>query len=361
MKNYLIIFSVLFSIILLLLSCRDPLLEGAIVEHSVGNFDRALGLAFEATQKSPNNSEAWFWLGEIYYAKNQITEMVEAFNKSLSINNKFESKINVTKNKCFKDLYNKGVQYYNEYVKIEDKKSDSAKEKIKSSIDNFTKATLVKENYTSNRLTANAYQFLGDNENNLKYLLRASEIKPDTIQAWIDLGNHYYNLEEYVKAAEYFKKGLDIDMLNAECLTMYAQSLNFAGKGEEAIKAFTDAMKQNPEEKALPYNLGLIYYKQALNLKLEDEQRTNLLKNAAQLFYKAYELDPEIKDIYILLSFTLIELKRYEEAIELLHHGTEIFPENHMIWYNLGVGYARMGNEEKAKEAFKKSDQLKTE
>jgi tetratricopeptide (TPR) repeat protein len=361
MKNYLFTFGLLFLLILILISCRDHLLEGAILEHSGGNLDRALELALEATKKAPNNSEAWYWLGEIHYAKNQIQDMLNAFNKSLSINNKFESKINNTKNICFKDLYNKGVSSYNDYVNIQDKTTDTAKKKLMSAIENFNNTILVKNNYNANRLIANAYQFLGDSENNLKYLLAASEIQPDTVQAWLDLGYHYYNLENYDKASEYFKKGLESNPANTECLTMYAQSLNFSGRGEDAEKAFIDAIKQNPDEKALPFNLGLIYYKQAFKLKTEDPKRVDLFKKAAELFYKAYEIDTEIKDIYVLLSFTLIELQRYEEAIELLKQGIEIYPDNYGIWYNLGVAYARMGNEEKAKEAFTKSDQLKTE
>ena len=351
----------LLTINFIFLSCRSPKLEGAIVEHSVGRYERALELVLEATQEEPNNAEAWYWLGEIQYRNNNPKEMTEAFNKSLEISNQYEEKIKMTRIKCFNDLYNDGVNFYNKYTSSKNKDSEEAKQYLEKSIEKFSKASIVRKSYMSHKIIANAYMFLEDNENNLKHLLIASEIKPDTIQAWIDLGNYYYNNEDYEKAIEYFKKGLDKDSLNSDCLTMYAQSLNFAGRFEEAKTFFIKAMERNPGEKALPFNLGLVYYKKALAMDAGDENRINVLKEAAQYLQRAYEIDQEIENIYTLLSYTFIELKRYDEAIEYLNKGLDLYPDKYDLWFNLGVAYAKKGDPKKAEEAFARADELKKE
>ena len=42
-------------------SCRPPELEGAVVHYNAGRNDQALTLAQEATEKYPDNPEAWFY------------------------------------------------------------------------------------------------------------------------------------------------------------------------------------------------------------------------------------------------------------------------------------------------------------
>jgi len=163
-----------------------------------------------------------------------------------------------------------------------------------------------------------------------------------------------------VKAADYFKQGLQKDPNNIECLTLYAQNLDFAGENEEAINAYKNALIKNPEEKAIPFNLGLLLNKQANTID-DPAARKSLMEEAIIYFKKAYDLDPDLKETYDILSTLLLQLERYEEAEEILNVGVERFPDSASMWQNLSFLHARLGNTKKAEEYYEKSKQLSGE
>ena len=94
----------------------------------------------------------------------------------------------------------------------------------------------------------------------------------------------------------------------------------------------------------------------------EDEaQKNKLLDEAIFYFQKAREVDPEIKEVYGLLGTLLLQREQYEEAKIVLEKGVELFPDSPTIWQNLSFMYAKMGEKEKAEEAYEKSKQLQEE
>ena len=117
----------------------------------------------------------------------------------------------------------------------------------------------------------------------------------------------------------------------------------------------------NPKEKAIPFNLGLLLNKQANAVEDDQAKKTQLLEEAAKYFKRAQELDPELKDVYDILSAVLIQLERYDEAEELLQKGIEMYPESANMWQNISFLYARTGKKKEAEEAYEKSQQLRGE
>jgi len=350
-----IVISMLFS------GCRPPELEGAIVHFKAGRDDQAYELAQEATAKYPDNPEAWFYLGQIQGKMGNVEEMVTSFDKSIALANTHQKEIEQAKMSYFGKFYNDGVNAYNNYIKIQDRESEDAKKQLNNVIASFNKALFIQNDFMANRLIAISYQNLGDEENTLKYLYAAKDAAPDTVLAWIELGYYFSRKKEYDKAAEQFKKGLEIDPNNVECLTLYAQNLDFADRKDEAIVAYKDAIEKNPEEKAIPFNLGLLLNKQANSIEGDDEKKNELMSEAVIYFRKAYELDPELKDTYDILSTLLLQLERYEEAEQILDEGVERWPESASMWQNLSFLHAKMGNKAKAEEYYEKSKQLRDE
>ena len=116
----------------------------------------------------------------------------------------------------------------------------------------------------------------------------------------------------------------------------------------------------NPEEKAIPFNLGLLLNKQA-NATDDPAKKKELLNEAVVYFQKAYELDPELKDTYDILSTLLLQLERYKEAETILKEGVERWPDSASMWQNLSFLYAKQGNKAKAEEYYEKSKQLRGE
>ena len=361
MKRYSFLLAILvIAVSFLFSSCRPPELEGAIVHLNAGRDDQAFELAQDAAKKYPDNSEAWFYLGKIQGKKGFIKEMNESYTKSSAIDAKFANEIEYDRSSYFSKYYNDAVAAYNKFVKVEDRKSEDAVKLLNSVIDNFNKALIIKDDYMAYRLIALSYQNLDDDTQNLKTLELAAETHPDTVLAWIELGYYYSRKKEYIKAADYFHQGLEKDPNNIECLTLYAQNLDFAGKNDEAISAYKNALLKNPEEKAIPFNLGLLLNKQANSIE-DPAARKTLMEEAVVYFKSAYDLDPELKETYDILSTLLLQLERYQEAEEILNAGVERFPDSASMWQNLSFLHARLGNTKQAEEYYEKSKQLSGE
>ncbi|HID38599.1 MAG TPA: tetratricopeptide repeat protein, partial [Calditrichaeota bacterium] len=257
------LFSLLSILVLsvLLTSCRPPELEGAFVEYKQGRIDNALQLAKEATEKYPNNSEAWFLYGEIQGQKENYQEMVNAFDKSLAIDKNFETKIKQAKNYFFQSEFNKGVNNYNAYIKQEDRNSDQAKELLKKSLKSFQNANIIEEDYKATSLIGFGHVLLGEKDEAIKYYKRCTEIKPDTSDGWIALGNFYMVEQKYAEAIPPLEKALQIDPNNTEAVSLLSQAYDLTGNQDKAIELYEKAMALQPDEKAFPFNLGLIFYK----------------------------------------------------------------------------------------------------
>lgn len=364
MKRFLFLTLIIVLTIGLLTSCRPPELEGAFVDFNAGRIDSALELAIKAAEKYPTNSEAWFLLGKIYAKKDSVKKMVDAFDKSLAIDNKFEAEITNLKNLTFQNTFNRGVNAFNKYIKIEDKTSEEAKKTIDAAIKNFKLAALVKDDYQTHELIARSYTFLDDIDNAGKYFKKLTEIEPDSAKGWIALGNYYFENNEPEKAIETYRQALEIEPANEVAITNMALSYDKMKDYENALKTYEQAMEVIPEEKAFPFNLGLIYYNMSadtLETKLTKEQRMEYLEDALQYFNRALELDPEMKDAYRAKSDILIELKRFEEGKEVAKIGTEKYPEDVGLWFNLFKCYSHLGNVQKANETAEKINELQGE
>jgi tetratricopeptide (TPR) repeat protein len=359
MRLYTAILTILlFTISLLVNACRPPELEQAVIDYNGGRYDNAYTEVLSATEKYPDNEEAWYYLGEIQGRKGQIKEMIESFNKSLSLQNTFKDAIAVSQRNYYSKFYNDGVSAYNVMINIEDKKSEEAIKRLEQVISDFTNVNYIANDYMANRLLSISYQFMEDDSNSLKYLYAAAEAKPDTVMAYLDLGYYYQRHQEYLKAAEQFKKGIEVDPKNSECLIRYAESLDMGDDQAAAIAAYKAAIDVNPAEKAIPFNLGLLLFKQANAVEDDKAQKTKLMEEAIFYFEKAREIDPNIKEVYDLLGTLLLQLEQYDKAKNILEKGVELFPESSTIWQNLSFMYAKLGEKEKAEEAFEKSKQL---
>jgi len=359
MRLYKAIFTTLiFTILFLVNACRPPELEQAIIDYNGGRYDNSYNLVVKATEKHPDNEEAWYYLGEIQGKRGEIKEMIGSYEKSLAINKTYQNEINISKRTYFNKFYNDGVTAYNALIKTEDKTSDEAKKQLDKVVSNFTQANYISNEYVTNRLLAISYQVVNDDPNCLKYLNLAADVDPDTATAYVDLGYYYQRHQEFLKAAEQFKKGIDIDPNNSECLIRYAESLDMANEQDAAIDAYKAALINSPSEKAIPFNLGLLFFKRANAVEGDEVQKKKYMEEAVNYFEKAREIDPQIKEVYDLLGTLLLQLQQFDKAKEVLEQGVERFPESASVWQNLSFVYAKLGEQKKAEEAFEKSKQL---
>lgn len=359
MKKALVLIFASMVLIVSLTSCRPPELEGAFVDYNAGRVDKALKLARKATSLYPDNSEAWFLLGKIYADKGKYDSMMVAFDKSLAIDNSHKSEIDKMKIFNFQKVYNKAAKSFNTYTQSSNRQSDTARQALEAAIENFKNALTIREDYKANELTGYCYNLLGKPDKALPYYQNLTEIKPDTVHAWLSLANQYYTKKDFQKVTEHLQKALEIDPNNEEALALIAQTYDQLNKRDEAIEYYTRVIKVNDEEKAYPFNLALLYIKTtSMDTTLDEATKNDYLQKSTKYFGKVIELDSSMIEPYKLKAQAEVQLKRFEDALNTVEKGIEIFPEDEDLWFMKSVALSNLNKKDAAEAAYLKAKEL---
>jgi len=81
---------------------------------------------------------------------------------------------------------------------------------------------------------------------------------PDDNEAWIQLGNLYFDSSNYDKAIWAYNKSLELMPDNADVLTDLGVMYRKSEKPSEAIKSFDKAIKVNPNHNIARFNKGIV-------------------------------------------------------------------------------------------------------
>jgi cytochrome c-type biogenesis protein CcmH/NrfG len=91
---------------------------------------------------------------------------------------------------------------------------------------------------------------------------------PKNGQAWIQLGNDYFDTDQAKKAVDAYGKALEIDPTNTNVLTDQGIMYRKIGWYDKAIANFEKAQQIDPKHLQSLYNLGVVY---ATDLKQTDK------------------------------------------------------------------------------------------
>ena len=174
------------------------------------------------------------------------------------------------------------------------------------------------------------YKNLEDYEKALKYALVAYELDKDNIGAISEVGIIYNNLEKYEEVLPFLLRaeelGRDDEWINTEI----ALNLGRSGKVNEALerleKSLTLVDKDDINQRIfinseIAWNYG----------RLEEPQP----EEALEYFEKAIELGREDAWIFEMKGIILLDLKRYEEA---LNYFKKAYAKNEDGWYLYSMG-----------------------
>lgn len=89
-------------------------------------------------------------------------------------------------------------------------------------------------------------------------LERQAKANPDNAQAWTELGNVYFDSNQYEKAINAYRKSLELDPSNPDVWTDMGVMYRRSGKPEEAIKAFDQAIAADPKHELSRMNKGIV-------------------------------------------------------------------------------------------------------
>lgn len=139
------------------------------------------------------------------------------------------------------------------------------------------------------------------------------------------------------------------------------------GQLNEAEKQITQAIKLNPSEPNFYSQKSVIEAKAVAGLSKKDSSVENLgklIKSAIKNSQKSLEISPyhtifyknQAKVYYYLAFYDINYLK---EALKTLSAVSKIAPTDPKIYYNIGLIYQTLNDDEQAKKYFKKTVDLK--
>lgn len=349
------------------------------------NWDKALEVLNKEVEKNPKSDEGYFLMGHVYGELGDIDKMIDSYDKSLSISNKFAKEISESKTFYWASSFNKGVNLFQRGNKTAD--PDSSKLFYDKSIMRYKEAiNLQPDSSETYRNLAFVYLTSGMNEESIEPLQKLIELEKSedgyqylgeiyyTLGAnkMIDFNNHKKSqdsidaLNYYNNAIDVLEEGKELYPDNSEMLVTLTNSYIGADRGQEAMDKLKEGVEQEPDNKYYRYNYGVYL--------LEEEK----FVEAEEQFQKALEIDPQYENAIYNLAVTYVKWgtdmnkkaeeegvisedykEKYEKALPYLEQVVEQDPENGQIWELLGKVYSVLGMQDDATNAFNKADQLR--
>ncbi len=363
-------------------ACSSTELTSAKLYVQQKNFDKAVEALEKEVAKNPKSDEGFYLLGYVNGEQGNLDAMVENFDKSVAISNKFEKNVDDYNKFQWQDNFNKGVGLFNRGTKVTSK--DSSKMFYDKSVERFQNCTLIQpdsvgayQNMVYSLInsgrdseleapllkiielnkSADAYVDLSkvynnqaivlmnsfkDNKNvddsvkamatydkEIALLEEGQELYPEDSKILAQLSNAYVDADRMDVAMATFQKGIEKDPTNEIYRYNYGVLLLGADDYEAAIEQFNKAIEVKEDYTSAYYNLGVSY-----------------LKWGADLQEKAIEAD----------SDDLTYKEKFAAAAAPLERYLQDNPEDASIWNYLGKVYANLGETDKSKEAFEKAD-----
>ncbi|MCW8811864.1 MAG: tetratricopeptide repeat protein [Ignavibacteriaceae bacterium] len=384
-SNLFVFGMLLLGIIFLGFQCSSTELNSAKLYIQQKNWDKALEALKADVEKNPKSDEGYYLLGTVYSEMDRTEEMIEAFDNSLAISNKFADKINEYRAYQWANNYNRGVSLFQRGNNTADK--DSSKMYYDMAIDAYKKATILEpDSGLTYRNLAFVYLTTNQTEESIEPLKKLIELEKAE-EGYQYLGEVYYTLglnkmsefkndgnkEDSIKAMDYYNKGimtleegLKLYPDNSEMLNASTNSYIGAGRINEAITSAKALVEKEPDNAVYHYNYGVLL----LNVEKYQDAETQLLK--------AIELDPNYENAIYNIAVTYVKWgtainkeaeaqgvlsedykQKYQKALPYLEKVVELDAKNPQMWELIGKVYSVLGMNDDANNAFKKADELR--
>lgn len=380
MKHYKLFLSAMLLLALLFsgYQCSSTELTSAKLYIQQKNYDKAKEVLQEEISKNPASDEGYYLMGYVEGELGNYTEMVENYEQSLQISDKFKKDIQDSRKYFWANAFNKGVTFFQRGNNSTDK--DSANISYDKSIEHFTAAVMIEpDSGDAHRNLAFVYMSKGDNEAAVEPLENLIALNQE-LDGYRYLGEIYYvmgtNLksqgkteeakEYFDKAIEVLEQGREIYPNNSDLLVVLSNSYIGADKIDVAIDAFKSGVAAEPENKFYRYNYGVLL------LGAED------FEGAETQFLKAIEIDPDYENAIYNLGVTYVKWgaklnkladekgelsedykEKYQMSLPYLEKSVEMNDKDAETWELLGRVYSVLGMQQDATNAFDKADKIR--
>jgi cytochrome c-type biogenesis protein CcmH/NrfG len=92
----------------------------------------------------------------------------------------------------------------------------------------------------------------------LDALIKETAQNPQNVSAWTDLGNLYFDTNQFEKAIWAYKKSLELKPDNPNVWTDLGVMYRRNGQPEDAVKSFDEAIRIDPKHEVSRFNKGIV-------------------------------------------------------------------------------------------------------
>lgn len=189
--------------------------------------------------------------------------------------------------------------------------------------------------HLSDRLTANA-------KSDAK-----SEAKDRKIIKTLRKALEAFRADDYAACCKFALDALDIDSDHAQANHVMAVGLERLGELSKSVTFFERAMKRDPNDHEIYFNLGLVAW------------RLQMLDAAERLFRIYVDKVPTNTEGYNNLGGVLRDKNQFDAAIEILRGALMRYPEDAQLWNSLGTVALETAQMREALTFFEEAARLK--
>lgn len=315
----------------------------AITYYTMNNMDKANEQMQKYLKLEPDNAEAHNNLGLIFYKKEQYEQAIDEFQKArkLSPNNQqyayneglalmkagkneeavnaFRESSGLEEGKEMREKFitefeaNKWRELYNSgHSAMEHGNYRQAIELFKSVIE--IKPDLLEANVN----LGFCYRAIADKQNQIYYFEKAQNLSPDSADINYNLGLAYFDSKMYEKAIERFNKVVELNATYKEAYFNIGTSYFNLGKYNDAVKAFEKSVEISPEWLEARLNLGSSY------LKIGN------VNGAIAQFEEAIKLNPNSAEAHYNLGIAYMKISKYNDSEEMFQKAIKLNPGHRM-------------------------------
>lgn len=168
---------------------------------------------------------------------------------------------------------------------------------------------------------------------------------------------HNGSIEEAISA---YDEALKIEPENTTILTRKASDLNVVGKANESLEIYQKALALLDVELKKDPNDAEAWQKQAgvLRTMNRQEESNQAYEKALEAFNKRTDKDPKDLDAWLKKASVLNILGRWDEAQAAYDKATEISPQNYEAWWQKGQFLSYTGDINESMEAYDRAIEL---
>jgi tetratricopeptide (TPR) repeat protein len=312
------------------------------VHYLLGNYEEAQRFATNAIQESPNYFFAYKWRGWSAYEQKRYQQALTDFQKVIQLSPSDPD------------------PYYGIALIYEAQGNFS---QALSYLEKAIERARDPKRYLSRKVAI--LHKMGRKKEALQLARSLIQIgESEDPNAYIQIGNLFYNAGEYATAIEYYQhaKSLFEEKVKRDPQFRYTNQNDlfeiyyFIGqayyslqKYQDALAYYTRATTVNPNDQRGWLALG--------NLQVFQEN----WKEAINAYEKAYRLNPKTFTEWINYGFALSELNRHREAIKVYTEGIQFAPEEGLLYNNRGFAYLELKEYDKAYQDLQKAIQVDPE